>query len=342
MKRPNIHNKYMMTAFGCLLAALCIIYYYFFSSMSVDSDTHYIYIDNDDTADSVYTKLSSVSNSQAITGFKTLASLSSYGSNIRSGCYEINGSNGALSVFRKLKNGLQTPVRLTIPSVRTVERLAGSISKKMMTDSITLLKAMTDTATCRKYGYTPETIVCMFIPNTYDIYWNASVDNIMERMEKESNSFWNNERTGKAASMGLSKNQVITLASIVDEETSNNAEKPMIAGMYYNRLKKDMPLQADPTIKFALKQFGLKRIYNNMLHTDSPYNTYKNTGLPPGPIRIPSVEGIDAVLNHANHDYLYMCAKEDFSGTHNFAVTYAEHLQNARKYTEALNRRGIK
>lgn len=178
MKRPNIHNKYMMTAFGCLLAALCIIYYYFFSSMSVDSDTHYIYIDNDDTADSVYTKLSSVSNSQAITGFKTLASLSSYGSNIRSGCYEINGSNGALSVFRKLKNGLQTPVRLTIPSVRTVERLAGSISKKMMTDSITLLKAMTDTATCRKYGYTlKQSYVCSYPIHTISIgmrQWTTS------------------------------------------------------------------------------------------------------------------------------------------------------------------------
>lgn len=342
MKRPKIHNKYIMPIFGCLLAVLCIIYYYFFSSMSVDSDTHYIYIDNDDTVDSVYTKLSSVSNSHAMTGFRILSEMSSYSNNIRSGCYEIKGSNGSLSVFRKLKNGLQTPIRLTVPSVRTVERLAGSIAKKMMTDSITLLKAMTDTATCRKYGYTPETIVCMFIPNTYDIYWNASTENIMERMKKESDKFWNSERTGKAAAMGLSKNQVITLASIVDEETSNNGEKPMIAGMYYNRLKKDMPLQADPTIKFALKQFGLKRIYNNMLHTDSPYNTYKNTGLPPGPIRIPSVEGIDAVLDYVHHDYLYMCAKEDFSGTHNFAKTYQEHLQNAAKYSKALNERGIK
>ncbi len=141
--------------------------------------------------------------------------------------------------------------------------------------------------------------------------------------------------------MGLSPIEVITMASIVDEETANDQEKPMIAGMYYNRLKGDMPLQADPTVKFALKKFELKRIYHNMLSFDSPYNTYKYKGLPPGPIRIPSVAGIDAVLNYVHHDYLYMCAKEDFSGTHNFARTYEEHKENARKYTKALNDRGI-
>ena len=149
--------------------------------------------------------------------------------------------------------------------------------------------------------------------------------------------------------MKLTPNQVITLASIVDEETANNGEKPMIAGMYYNRLMlrnaeypEGMPLQADPTIKFAWKRAELKRIYNNLLYIKSPYNTYKNPGLPPGPIRIPSVAGIDAVLNHVKHEYLYMCAKEDFSGTHNFARTYQEHLQNAAKYSKALNERGIK
>lgn len=160
-------------------------------------------------------------------------------------------------------------------------------------------------------------------------------------MNKESQRFWNFERKNEAKAMGLNEVQVITLASIVDEETANDAEKPMIAGMYYNRLKTDMPLQADPTVKFALGKFELKRIYHDMLQTDSPYNTYKYKGLPPGPIRIPSVAGIEAVLNHVHHDYLYMCAKEDFSGTHNFAKTYAEHKQNAAKYTKALNERGI-
>jgi UPF0755 protein len=161
-------------------------------------------------------------------------------------------------------------------------------------------------------------------------------------MEKEHAKFWNKERTEKAKAMNMTPVQVATLASIIDEETANTAEKPMVAGMYYNRLKTDMPLQADPTIKFALKNFGLRRIYNKLLRVDSPYNTYKNTGLPPGPIKVASIAGIDAVLNHAEHDYIYMCAKEDFSGTHNFAITYEEHLRNAAKYSKALNERGIK
>ena len=158
----------------------------------------------------------------------------------------------------------------------------------------------------------------------------------------ESKSFWNTERQEQARQIALTPNEVMTLASIVDEETANNGEKPMIAGMYLNRLKTNMPLQADPTVKFALKQFELKRIYNKLTRFQSPYNTYINEGLPPGPIKIASIKGIDAVLNAVNHDYLYMCAKEDFSGTHNFAKTYAEHLKNAARYSKALNENGIK
>ena len=182
----------------------------------------------------------------------------------------------------------------------------------------------------------------MFVPNTYDVYWNMSMDALLERMQKEHDRFWDGEREQKAARMQLTPVEVCTLASIIDEETANNAEKPMIAGMYLNRLKQGMPLQADPTIKFALKQFELKRIWQNLLQTDSPYNTYQNAGLPPGPIKIASIRGIDAVLNAVSHDYLYMCAKEDFSGTHNFATTYQEHLKNAARYSKALNERGIK
>ena len=182
----------------------------------------------------------------------------------------------------------------------------------------------------------------MFVPNTYDVYWNVSIDALLTRMSNEHDRFWQGDRQTKPHNMGLTPNEVCTLASIIDEETANTTEKPMIAGMYLNRLKADMPLQADPTIKFALKQFELKRIYNKLLSVDSPYNTYRNEGLPPGPIKIASIRGIDAVLNHVQHDYLYMCAKEDFSGTHNFARTYQEHLQNAAKYSKALNEQGIK
>lgn len=335
-------KKFLIPAVVCLAVIVFLCYYYFFSPMLDKENVHVVYIDDDDNIDSVYAKLDTISTLHAMSGFKTLTRHSSYGDNIRTGRYEIEPGNSAFTVFRKLKNGLQTSVRLTIPQVRTADRLAGALSRKLMADSLTIYKALTDSATCAKYGYTPETMLCMFIPNTYEVYWNTPVDKFLDKMDKESKKFWNFERTKKAEAMNFTKEEVITLASIVDEETANDAEKPMIAGMYYNRLKTGMPLQADPTIKFAMKDFDIRRIYHNMLMVNSPYNTYKNTGLPPGPIRIPSIAGIDAVLNHVRHNYLYMCAKEDFSGTHNFAETYEEHLQNAAKYSEALNKRGIK
>ncbi len=335
-------KKFIVGALACLLVIIALCYYYFFSAILLSGENRFLYIDDNDNVDSVYAKLSPMVSEHGMAGFKTLVRHSSYATNIRSGRYEIEPGNGAFTVFRKLKNGLQSSVNLTVPSVRTADKLAAAVSAKLMMDSTELLKALTDSAVCAKYGYDRNTVLCMFIPNTYDMYWNITVDKFLDRMAKESRKFWNFERKKKAEAMGLTENEVITLASIVDEETANDAEKPMVAGMYYNRLKAGMPLQADPTIKFALQDFGIHRIYHNMLYVKSPYNTYKNIGLPPGPIRIPSVAGIDAVLNHVHHNYMYMCAKEDFSGTHNFAETYEEHLENAAKYSKALNERGIK
>ncbi len=335
-------KKFIIPAIACLAVIFFLCYYYFLTPMIPDGNSHVVYIDEDDNIDSVYAKLDTVASHHAMAGFKTLVRHSSYEENIRTGRYEIEDGNSAFTVFRKLKNGLQSSVRLTIPCVRTADRLAGVLARKLMADSATIYKALTDSATCAKYGYTPKTMLCMFIPNTYEVYWNTSVDKFLDKMNAESKKFWNFERRQKAESMGFTEEEVITLASIVDEETANDAEKPMVAGMYYNRLKADMPLQADPTIKFAMKDFDIRRIYHNMLNINSPYNTYRNTGLPPGPIRIPSIAGIDAVLDHVRHNYLYMCAKEDFSGTHNFAETYEEHLENAAKYSDALNKRGIK
>ena len=180
------------------------------------------------------------------------------------------------------------------------------------------------------------------IPNTYEMYWDVSADNFLLRMKKENDNFWNKERQTKAQTLGLNANQVATLASIVDSESAYNPEKPRIAGLYINRIKKGMLLQSDPTVIYAIGDFTIRRVLNRHLEADSPYNTYKYKGLPPGPIRIPSIAGLDAVLNHENNNYLYMCAKEDFSGSHNFAVTYAEHQANARRYVKALNERGIK
>ena len=342
-------RRFLIPTILCGMALVGIVYYYFFASFSKTDETQYVYIDDDDNIDSVYTKLSDVSASHSLAAFKLLTNATSYASHVRTGRYAIEPSTGALQTFRHMRNGQQTPVNLTVPSVRTLDKLAAELSKRLMVDSADIAKALTSEATCEKYGYDTATIACMFIPNTYDIYWNTSVERLLDRMQKESKRFWEGDRTVKAQQMKLTPNEVITLASIVDEETANDEEKPMVAGMYYNRLMlrnaeypEGMPLQADPTIKYAWKRFDLKRIYNNLLHIKSPYNTYVNPGLPPGPIRIPSVAGIDAVLNHVNHDFIYMCAKEDFSGTHNFARSYKEHLQNAAKYSKALNERGIK
>lgn len=210
-----------------------------------------------------------------------------------------------------------------------------------MIDSTEIAGLMNDSAFQQKLGYNKETLPCLFIPETYQVYWDMSAEEFFERMQKEHQKFWNQERLDKATAIGMTLTEVCTLASIVEEETNNNPEKPMVAGLYINRLHTGMPLQADPTIKFALQDFGLRRITNAHLAVKSPYNTYINAGLPPGPIRIPSPIGLDAVLNHTKHNYLYMCAKEDFSGTHNFASNYAEHMKNARKYWNALNERKI-
>ena len=217
-----------------------------------------------------------------------------------------------------------------------------TVSHQLMTDSSNLARLLMDSTYCAQIGYSTETLPCLFIPNTYEVYWTMTPEAFVKRMQKEHDRFWNKERKAKAQSIGLTPEEVVTLASIVEEETANNAEKPMVAGLYMNRLHAEMPLQADPTVKFALQDFGLRRILHAHLETESPYNTYKHTGLPPGPIRIPSIQGIESVLNYTRHDYLYMCAKEDFSGTHNFAATFTQHLANARKYQQELNRRKIK
>lgn len=342
MKKFKFNPRINLQLAVCgLLLILGLLTYYAFSSVSNVATTQYIYIDEDDTQDSVIAKIQPFANLIGMTTLNTLIRHSGYSEKIRTGRYAIEPGDGPITIFRKLKSGRQTSLNLTIPESRTMDRLAAILSNKLMLDSATIAEALTSQEVCEKLGYDTCTIAAMFVPNTYDVYWNMSIDELLQRMQKEHDRFWKGDREAKAAEMQMTPTEVCTLASIIDEETSNNAEKPMIAGMYMNRLKEGMPLQADPTIKFALKQFELKRIYNKLLNTESPYNTYRNEGLPPGPIKIASIKGIDAVLNYTSHDYLYMCAKEDFSGTHNFARTYQEHLKNADKYTKALNERGI-
>ena len=333
---------YLYVAAAGLLLIVALAIYYLVTPVSKQDSVAYVYIDTDDTQDSVLAKILPLARTSGFTGLSTLIRHSSYGENVRTGRYAIEPGDGPITVFRRLKNGQQSSMNLTIPEARTMDRLAALLANKLMLDSATIAEALTSQDKCMRLGYDTCTIPALFVPNTYDVYWNRSIDALLERMQKEHDRFWEGEREEKAAQKQLTPVEVCTLASIIDEETANNQEKPMIAGMYLNRLKEQMPLQADPTVKFALKQFELKRIWQKLLQTDSPYNTYKNEGLPPGPIKVASIKGIDAVLNAVDHDYLYMCAKEDFSGTHNFARTYQEHLQNAAKYTKALNERGIK
>ena len=332
----------LVAAIICLLGILGLGYYFFLTPFSASSETQHIYIDNDDNLDSVLTKLRPITTEHGLIGFATLVRHTNYAEQPRTGYYIIEPDENVLTVMRKLKNGQQKAIMLTIPEAKTMEKLAATLGRKLMIDSTEIATALTDNNYCQRWGYDTCTIAALFVPNTYEVYWNTTLDRLMERMVKEHSIFWNEERLEKAKAIGMTPNEVCTLASIIDEETANTEEKPMIAGMYINRLHTDMPLQADPTVKFAMKNFALRRIYRDMLLFDSPYNTYRNTGLPPGPIKIASIKGIEAVLNHTKHDFLYMCAKEDFSGTHNFAVTYKEHLRNAARYAAALNRHGIK
>ena len=326
-------KRCLVSAAIVVVAMLAFGYYYFFSAFARDDKSQFVYIDNDDNIDSVLTKLRPMSTDHGMNALGCLVRHFNYGDHVRTGRYEVGKGIGALQLFRHLRNGLQTPVELTIPSVRTMDRLAGEVSSRLMMDSLELYKMISDEKVCRSFGLDTNTIACLFIPNTYDIYWNISPEKFLKRMKKEADTFWNDSRRAKARQEALTPMEVTTLASIVDENRLKLRDAKYPDGM---------PLQADPTIKFAWKKFDLKRIYNNLLYIKSPYNTYKYPGLPPGPIRIPSVDGIDAVLNAVHHNYLYMCAKEDFSGTHNFARTYEEHLRNAARYSEALNKRGIK
>lgn len=315
--------------------------YLLFAPQFHPAQTVYVCIDRDDTVDSIYNKVEAVACPGNLIGFFRLNSYRRYAQSIHTGRYAIRPGDNAYTVSNRLCRGHQTPTDLVVGSVRTLDKLAANVGRQLMLDSAEIAVRLNDTAFVRQLGYRPETLPSLFIPNTYEVYWNIGADAFFARMQREHQRFWNSERLKKAQAIGLSPEEVATLASIVEEETNNAAEKPVVAGLYINRLKRGMLLQADPTVKFALQDFGLKRVTRSNLNVQSPYNTYLHAGLPPGPIRIPTPQGLDAVLNYTRHNYLYMCAKEDFSGTHNFASNYADHARNARKYWKALNERKI-
>lgn len=277
-----------------------------------------------------------------VVSFAFIAKVMNYQEQVKAGAYLIEPNESNVSVIRKLRSGQQIPIRLTFNNLRTKEDLAERISEQLPIPKDTLLALLQSETVAQKYGLNTYTIGTIFIPNTYEIYWTTTAQELLDRMHKEYQKFWNEERKQKAQNLGLSPTQVMILASIVQAETTKNDEKPRIAGVYLNRLAKNDLLQADPTVVFAHQDFTIKRLLNSHLSIDSPYNTYKYTGLPPGPINFPDISSIEAVLNAEKHDYYYFCAKEDFSGYHNFARTLAEHNRNARLYQKALNEKGIK
>ncbi len=273
--------------------------------------------------------------------FHWVSKKKSYQETVKPGRYLLRKGMNTNQIVNKLRAGDQDPVNVTFNNARFNEDLAGKVSRYLQTDSLSILQLFSNEELIAKYGFTPETFRAMFIPNTYQFFWTTSANDFAARMKKEYDRFWNETRLKKAEEIGLSPVEVITLASIVQEETAKSDELGKVAGLYINRLQMGMPLQADPTVKYAVGDFSLRRILHIHLEVDSPYNTYKNAGLPPGPVNFPEVSAIDAVLNYEKHNYLYMAAKEDFSGYHNFARTLAEHNRNASRYRAALDKMQI-
>lgn len=251
----------------------------------------------------------------------------------------VNGMN-ARELVDMLVRGLQSPVQVSFHNIRKMEDLAGKVARQIEADSMSLLNLFRNKQLLAQYGATPLSLFTLTIPNTYEMWWNSSAEEFLARMVSESKKFWQGARSTKSDSIRLSVAEVVTLASIIEKETAKNDEKPVIAGVYINRLHKNWALQADPTLIYAWNDFTITRVLNRHKEIRSPYNTYKNTGLPPGPICLPSIASIDAVLNYRNHGFFYFCAKDDFSGYHVFTTSLKDHNRNAKRYREALNRLG--
>ncbi len=274
--------------------------------------------------------------------FQWVCEKKNYINKIKSGRYEIKSPMNNNDLVNMLRSGNQKAVKLTFNNIRTKNDLADKISKQLELKSTELTKLLNNTEFLQKYGFTPNSIMSMFIPNTYQVYWNTSADKFFAKMNKEYKKFWNKKRTDKAKAIKMSKLEVSVLASIVQAEQSrHNDEKAKIAGLYINRLKIGMALESDPTLIYALGDFTIKRVLNKHKDIDSPYNTYKNVGLPPSPINLPEISSLDAVLNYEKHSYIFMCAKADFSGYHNFAKNLTMHNVYSKQYHRALNKRKI-
>lgn len=309
--------------------------------LSENADELFFYVPTGSDYNSVLSELIKLNLLKNVKSFEWTAKRKNFENNIHPGKYLVKNRMSNNDLINRLRSGKQVPVKLTFNNIRTLEQFAGKISQQLEVDSVSLLKYMYDSAVQQKYGLNKYTMACMFIPNTYEFYWNTNAEKFLERMNKEYKKFWNRVRTAQAEKIGKTREEVITLASIVNEETRMKNEKKRVAGVYMNRLRIGMRLQADPTVIFGLGDLSIRRVLRKHYSIDTPYNTYMHGGLPPGPICFPDISTIDAVLNYEQHDYIYFCAKPDFSGYHNFAKTLSEHTKNAKAYQYQLNKKRI-
>jgi UPF0755 protein len=341
MKKKTI--LYFLSGIVIIAIIIIILIYRNLFGVSISAKDNYkvIYIPTGSTYDQV---LDTLESNLIIKNMKVLdwvANKKNYPALIKPGRYVIDRDLSCNGLINLLRSGRQSTVRITFNNVRTLNQLAGKIGKQIEADSAQIINFLTHDSNFSSDGFKKEDIIALFIPDTYEFYWNTDAKELYVRMLKEYRKFWNEERLSKAKDKNLDPLEVAILASIIDDEVVKPNEKPRIAGVYINRLKKRIPLQACPTIKFALNDFTITRVLKKHLLVDSPYNTYKHNGFPPGPIGCPTITGIDAVLNAERHDYLFFAAKADFSGYHNFSRTLKEHNHYAALYQKELDRRRI-
>jgi UPF0755 protein len=325
------------------VVVFAILSYTIFSGLNIHprDEISIIYIPEDASYEQVMDSIEACLSIKDKKILMWVAEKKNYPKRVQPGKYVIDNPMSYNHLINILRSGTQTPVRITFNNIRTLYELAGRLGGQIEADSSEIINFFLDPANYSKDGFKPENIISVFIPDTYEFYWNTGAGRFYNRMLREYKNFWNKERLQKSKEIGLTPLEVSTLASIVEEEAMKTDEKPRIAGVYLNRLKRGIPLQADPTIKFAINDFTVNRILYKHLDTDSPYNTYKYKGLPPGPIRCPSKSGLEAVLNAEKHDYIYFAARADFSGYHNFSRTLSDHNRYANQYQRELDKRNI-
>ncbi len=325
-----------------VIAGIGGYYYIRYFRPNVTGKHEYLYIHTNATYTDVYKTIQDSGIVKDPESFNSAANSMHYTTRVKPGKYRLHEGMTNRRLINMLASGAQEPVELSFHNLRLKEDFAGFVAKKIEPDSVSLIHLLDSTEYLKQFGFTPENVYTMFIPNTYQMYWNNTPDKFFRHMYANYEKFWTADRKQQAKDINLSPIQVTVLASIVDAEALHDDEMPTIAGLYLNRLKKGMKLESDPTVIFALHDFTIRRVLNKYLSYNSPYNTYLYAGLPPGPVMMPSVNAVDAVLNYRKSDYIYMCAKADFSGYHAFATNVADHLVNAHKFQQALNERNIK